>query len=477
MKLQVALRPVWIIARREILDTLRDWRQVIPTLLLALGFPVLMDLSAKKALDFVAQYGGEVMGDRFIPFLLLMVGFFPVSASLYTALGVFAGEKERKSLEPLLVTPLADWQLYLGKFVGTVIPPLLAAYLGMAIYTIGLILLADWHLSPSLFILVLVLATVQAAVMVAIAVVISSQTTSVRAAGLLASFIILPIGGLILTESFIIISAMPKWLWGFVLALTLVAALFIRMGIHLFDREELLVRDIDQLDLKKGWRVFWGRFSAKTPGRLGWYRFSLQRVARWRLPLVLMLGVWLAALLLGYHQAGRFAFPPDMLADLPTVVSENIQLLRMQVSNDPLMASGISLLILFQNLRALLIQAVLGVFSFGVAAVMVFMLPWGLIGYLAGQFALAGASPLTLLPFVLPHGIVELPALLLASTAILHWGATTIAPPPGRSLAEIWLEAAADFCRVLIGITLPLLTAASLLEAFLTPSVAAWFLG
>ena len=146
MKLRIALRPAWIIARREILDSMRDWRQVVPTLLLALGFPLLMDFSAKQALDFVSQYGGAVMGERFIPFLLLMVGFFPVSASLYTALGSFAGEKERKSLEPLLVTPLADWQLYLGKFAGTVIPPLLAAYLAMAIYTAGLVLLADWRI-------------------------------------------------------------------------------------------------------------------------------------------------------------------------------------------------------------------------------------------------------------------------------------------------------------------------------------------
>ncbi len=475
MSLQSAWRPVWIIARREILDVLRDWRQVIPSLLLALGFPLLMDFSAKQALDFVAQYSAAVAGERFVPFLLLMVGFFPVSASLYTALGTFAGEKERRSLEPLLVTPLANWQLYVGKFAGTVIPPLLSAYLGMGIYTVGLVWLADWHIPPSMLVLVLVLATVQAAVMVAVAVVISSQTTSVRAAGLLASFIILPIGGLILSESLVMISATPEWLWAFVVALVLVAAIFIRMGIHMFDREELLIRDIDQLDLKKGWRIFWGRLSAKAPGRLGWYRVTFRQIARWRLPLFLMLGVWVAALLLGYQQASKFAFPDKMLVDLPAVMSNNIRLLHIGSKNDPLLAGGISLLIVFQNLRALLIEAVLGVMTFGVVAVMIFGLPWGLVGYLAGQFALAGASPFALAPFVLPHGIIELPALLLASTAIFHWGATTIALPPGRGLGEVWLEAAADFCRVLVGLSLPLLLIASLLETFLTPAVVTWF--
>ena len=475
IKARTRLLPVWIIARREILDVVRDWRQVIPSLLLALGFPLLMDFSAKQALDFVAQYGGTVAGERFVPFLLLMVGFFPVSASLYTALGTFAGEKERKSLEPLLVTPLTDWQLYVGKFIGTVIPPLLSAYLGMGIYTVGLVFIADWRIPASLLLLVVVLATVQAAVMVAVAVVISSQTTSVRAAGLLASFIILPIGGLILSESFVMISATPEWLWAFAIALSLVASIFIRMGIHMFVREDLLIRDIDQLDLKKGWRLYWQRLRSRAPGRLGWYRLTFQQVARWRLPLLLMVGVWIGALLLGYEQASRFTFPEEMLVDLPTVMSGNLNLLRTGGIANPSVAGGISLLIVFQNLRVLLIEAVLGVLTFGVVAVMVFMLPWGLIGYLAGQFSLAGVSPFALAPFVVPHGVIELPALLLASTAILHWGATTIAIPPGRGLGEVWLEAGADFCRVLVGLVLPLLVVASLLETFLTPAVVAWF--
>jgi uncharacterized membrane protein SpoIIM required for sporulation/ABC-type transport system involved in multi-copper enzyme maturation permease subunit len=477
MNLKSDFRLPWIIARREIADTVRDWRQVVPMALLALGFPVLMDFSAHRALEFVGRYGGEVMGDRFIPFLLLIVGFFPVSASLYTALSAFAGEKESKSLEPLLATPLADWQLYLGKFVGTVVPPLVASYLGMAIYTIGLVLLADWRIPAGIYILVLVLATVQASVMVAVAVVISSQTTSVRAAGLLASFIILPVGALIMAESFVIVSASPQWLWGFVGALILVAAIFIRMGIHMFDREELLVRDIDRLDLRRGWAIFRSRFRATLPGRLGWWRYTFRRLLEWRLPLLLMLGVWVCALVVGYLQAERFSFPPDMLANMPVAASRNIDLLRQGTAGNPQVAGAMSGLILFQNLRAILIEAVLGVFSFGVVAVMIYMLPWGLVGYLAGQFALAGTNPFAVIAFVVPHALVELPALLIASTAIFHWGATTIALPPGRSLAEVWLEAGADFVRVFLGLTLPLLVVAALLETLVTPLVVAWFFG
>jgi uncharacterized membrane protein SpoIIM required for sporulation len=190
-----------------------------------------------------------------------------------------------------------------------------------------------------------------------------------------------------------------------------------------------------------------------------------------------MVGVWFGALVLGYFQAERFAFPDEMLVDLPRVMSDNLSLLHPGGLADVRVAGGISLLIIYQNLRALLIEAVLGVFTFGVVAVMVFMLPWGLIGYLAGQFSLAGVSPFAIAPFVVPHALLEFPALLLAATAILHWGATTIAIPPGRSLGEVWLEAGADFVRVFVGLVLPLLVVAALLETFLTPIVVAWFFG
>ena len=69
----------------------------------------------------------------------MIVGFFPISVSLVIALETFVGEKERMSIEPLLNTPLKDWQLYLGKMLSATIPPLLSSFLGMAVYISGLV--------------------------------------------------------------------------------------------------------------------------------------------------------------------------------------------------------------------------------------------------------------------------------------------------------------------------------------------------
>lgn len=46
-----------------------------------------------------------------------------------------------------------------------------------------------------------------------------------------------------------------------------------------------------------------------------------------------------------------------------------------------------------------------------------------------------------------------------------------IAPASHQTISESWLAAAADFARVLLGIVLPLLLLAALVESFITPWV------
>ena len=179
-----------IITRREVRDQFRDWRIIVPILTLTLFFPALMNFTARRAVEFVERYGAPIVGDRLIPFLLLIVGFFPISVSLVIALESFVGEKERHSIEPLLCTPLTDWQLYLGKMLAAMVPPLMASYLGIVVYLAGVYFQVGWQPNPVLLLQIVLLTTVHALVMVSGAVVVSSQTTSVRAANLLASFLL-----------------------------------------------------------------------------------------------------------------------------------------------------------------------------------------------------------------------------------------------------------------------------------------------
>jgi uncharacterized membrane protein len=183
----IDLRPAFIVAQREVRDQYRDWRIIFPIVFLTLFFPFLMNFTARQLLDFVNQYGAGLVGERLIPFLLLITGFFPISVSLVIALESFVGEKERGSIEPLLTSPLADWQLYLGKLLSSTVPPLIGSFLGMSVYIGGLVINRIPLPDAETMLQIIILTITQAVVMVSGAVVVSTQATSVRAANLLAS--------------------------------------------------------------------------------------------------------------------------------------------------------------------------------------------------------------------------------------------------------------------------------------------------
>jgi len=463
------LRPAWIVARRELRDQFRDWRIIIPILALTLFFPALMNFTARQIVHFVERYGAPLIGQRLIPFLMMVVGFFPISISLVIALESFVGEKERRSIEPLLSSPLEDWQLYLGKLVAATVPPLIGSYLGIGVYLVGVYRQVGWTAPPALLIQILLLTTVQALLMVSGAVVISTQTTSVRAANLLASFIIIPVAFLIQWESIVMFWAQYGVLWWTLFGLLLVTGLLVRMGVAHFNREELLGRELDVLNLRWNTQQFWRFFRGKGSSVLHWYRvevFPALRRLRW--PILLMAILLFAAVQIGAQQAQQFVIPSealglDRLQEGVIQVKNNLQLFNVQ---------GVGIVWLI-NLRAILLATLAGIFSFGVTGVVLLMVPLILIGYLMATLARAGISPLLFFEaFVLPHGIIEIPAAIIAGAAILHTGANLVAPGNNRSMGEIWLQSLADWAKIFVGIVMPLLLLAAMLEVWVTPRVA-----
>lgn len=479
------LRLMMTLVGREIRDTLRDWRMVTPIIILTLLFPALMSFVADMAMNWVAKYGAPIIGERLLPFLLLIVGFFPISFSLVIALETFVGEKERRSLEPLLATPLTDTQLYLGKTLAAMIPPLLAAYLGISVYLIGLSFFKGWSPPPELLLLVILLTTAEGIVMVSGAVVVSSQTTSVRAANLLASFIIIPMTFLIQGEAIIMFWADYNALWWIFLFLMVADIILVRMGIHLFNREALLGREIDRLNITFLWRTFlrrmrWERWffnrdPQSLPKSLRWlsvlgglYRYQIPdilRRSRWAI--VMVVTGLILTVPLGFFLANQYPLPSGLLqleqisAETFAAVPEIAWLPKLGVWN-----------IFIHNVRALLGAAMLAIFSFGALAVALLMAPMSIIAFLAAQVTRAGYSPwLFFGAFVLPHGIFELPAAIITTALAVRLGATFISPPEGTSLSEGWLWALADFIKVFVALTLPLLALAALMEVRVTPLI------
>jgi uncharacterized membrane protein SpoIIM required for sporulation/ABC-type transport system involved in multi-copper enzyme maturation permease subunit len=459
----------WVVARREIKDQLRDWRILSPILILTLFFPLLMNFTAEQAVGFVGRYGAPIIGDRLIPFLLMVVGFFPISISLVIALESFAGERERRSLEPLLATPLTDGQLFIGKMFASLLLPVLAAYIGILVYLIGLYLRLEWIPPVPLLVQVVLLTTAQAFVMVCGAVVISSQTTSVRAANLLASFVILPVSQLIIGESLIMFWGRYNILWLIVLFLFIIAIVLSRMGLHLFNRESLLGREIDVLNFRWLLKIFWKTFKGNSSNFFDWYR-GIWKISfpLLKKPIFMISLVFVGGFLVGTSLAGRFQLPLDLLE-----LDRIDEILAGQLSQLGLMNFRGWLWILSNNVRAILLAAFLGIFSFGIVGSLLLMTPIAIIGYLAGNLALAGHDAILFLTaLVLPHSLFEVPAAIISGGAILKLGMVFISPPEGLSLGESWVQQFAQWARISIGIVLPLLILGAFIEAFLTPKIA-----
>jgi uncharacterized membrane protein SpoIIM required for sporulation len=416
-----------------------------------------------------------VIGERLIPFLLMIVGFFPSTVTLVIALDSFVGEKERFSLEPLLSAPMSNLQLYLGKTLASVVQSLVGAYLGIAVYLVGLYFNIGWRPPLILLIQILVLTTVQALVMVSAAVILSTQATSTRASNLLSSFIIIPMALLVQGEAAVMFWARYDVLWVIIFGLVMIFAVLVRMGFKLINREELLGREIDDLNIKGAWRTFTKQFVGEANGSLWrWYRLEvLGTLRRLRAPAGLMALMMLAGFGLGAYYATVFQLPSWMF-DLKHVSPD----LRQQLENFSLFTPEGVGLVLFQNLRAVLIATALGIFSFGVVAAIIYMVPLTLAGYFAGQVALAGGNPLLFLgAFILPHGIAEIPAIVLIGGATLSLGASLISPPPGKTVVDGWLMAMADWFKIFLGVVLPLLIIAATLEALVTPQVVLMVIG
>lgn len=468
------LQYVWLLSRRELRDQLRDWRILTPLLVLTIGFPFLMNLVAYYAVDLTNRYGGDLIVDRLVPFSILTIGFFPITISLLNALESFVGEKERGTIEPLLSLPLADWQLYLGKLIVGITSPLISSFASIGIYIFMISLQGLAMPDPEVFIQLFLLTIAHALLMVSAAIVISVQSTSVKAANLLASFVIIPITMLMMGETALFINLDNQVLWCAVAAVTIMAGLLVRLGLAHFQREYLLGRDVDVLNVRWMWNTFWGYVRGGAGNIREWFGISLKpTLLKLGRPFAILLFLAVLSVWAGY-ELSQFYIPQyyssrgievERLDEIRARLDENGSLEN--ITGD-ITAPGLFL----HNFRSTLVIAFMGMFSFSVLGIVLYIINVGLIGVIVAVGQLAGYSPgPLLLAGVAPHGIFEIPALIISCAAVLHIGLTLVTPQTHRTLGDVMLEALADWFKVSVAVVAPLLVIAAVIETYVTPQL------
>lgn len=499
----------WLVTRRELLDQMRDWRILIPMIVLTAFFPYLMTIAAQFTIDYVNQFGGTLIAERLLPFLILVVGFFPVTVSLVVALEAFVGEKERGTIEPLLTSPLADWHLYVGKLMAGTIVPLAVSYIGIALYMFGLWRQGIKWPEVGFTVQTLALTAVQTVLMVSAAIVISTQSTTVRSANLLASFIVIPVGLLIQGESALMFWGTNDILWLAVFGVAIMSALIVRLGLVHFKRENLLGREIDMLNLHWAGQTFWKELTgSETPPALARYLAGYQKRLRNVAPpetqllslgdalrldirgLAAWYGVEIPKSLRKMSTAIWITLAMGIVGILAAYVyvdsqvaagSVNVQMIQdAKVSlRDALIEGDISPGYLFwHNFQAELAITALGLFSFGVLGIVVYIGNFSLIGGLLAASKVVGVSPiLVFVTGILPHGIFELTSIILASSAILYTGVELVTPKDGRTIGEAFIISIANLLKILFGVCVPLLIIAAFVESWITPQIFVHYLG
>ena len=177
--------------------------------------------------------------------MLLMV---PIMTPIYIAADSFSGEKERKTIEPLLATPTSDVELFFGKVLTALVPSMTVCFTTFSIATFLLNLSAfrvfGRIIFPDLTYLVMMTATAPLATILSICVMVlvSARVASVRDASQVGGVLILPVILLLVGQMFALFFINVY----VVLAATVIMALFdillIRVGSSKFGRETILMK-------------------------------------------------------------------------------------------------------------------------------------------------------------------------------------------------------------------------------------------
>ena len=189
---------------------------------------------------------GTIQAWIFQQFLVLLV-LTPVAGSMSVAAYSVIGEKQARTLEPLLATPLTTFELLAAKVLGSLLPALMLTLGCFGVYVGGVALFAQPGvflalLTPTSLAIVFVLGPLAALAALQLAVCVSSRVNDARSAQQIGALIILPIAALLvlqLTGSFLLTIPVIAFI---ALALAGVNAGLMLLGIALFDRESILTR-------------------------------------------------------------------------------------------------------------------------------------------------------------------------------------------------------------------------------------------
>jgi len=268
------MHKVWLVFKKDWLEIKRNWQVLMPIIILPLifsiVFPVIVTLipsmsSMENAgnANFQALIPGlpgdvqlllmQMTPEQVIVYVLILYFFapffliIPIMASSVIGSDSFAGERERKTIEALLATPISDSELFLGKILVSFIPAMIITIISFCIYTLVVDVIAfgmfnGMLLLPNLVWLIMIFGVtpIISLCSIGLTVIISSKVKGFKEAQQISVVLLLPVLGLVFAQVsgiMVLGSAILAVLMG-VLAILDIAVFYV--GVKTFKREEIL---------------------------------------------------------------------------------------------------------------------------------------------------------------------------------------------------------------------------------------------
>ncbi|OLD53712.1 MAG: hypothetical protein AUI56_02875, partial [Actinobacteria bacterium 13_1_40CM_2_66_13] len=370
-------RKAALVAARDLRDAISELRLIAAMVALTLAIPIASGSGVRALATFG---GGTSVVNRLALVGAFFVVFIPASFSLVLALESFVGERERTTLEVLLSTPLREAEIYAGKVAAVLSVSLALCYGGLIVYC--LLTFPGLGYFPLGILLALALSTIcQVAAMVAGAVIISLNARTMRAANVMASFIILPMSVVLQVEAALILLGRAEFLWGFALLMAIVAIVLVRMGFNGFSREALLAREVG---LKNPFGRALDAVRASFAMRPTFFRLVWMR----RIPMLIAAAGFPVGAWIGYLAGSTNV--------IPAVVLRPVLSSLVRSTGD---GGGVeqALTIFGHNLLAFVLVALLAIVTVGVSGFLLTFAPGFILGFAAAlsswSIALTGIVP------------------------------------------------------------------------------------
>lgn len=267
------LHNAWLVFRKDWLEIKRNWQVLLPIIILPLIFAVVFptmivfvsntpaeDISTGDFQSLIPNLPFDVqemlaqMTPGQVLVYIMTVYFFapffliiPIVASSVMGSDSFAGERERKTIEALLATPISDSELLLGKILVSFIPAMLITIISFGIYTIVVDVITfgmfnGMLLLPNIVWLIMILgvAPTLALCSIGLTVIISAKVKGFQEAQQISVILLLPVLGLVFAQisgALILGPAILALLIG-ILAVADIAIFYV--SVKMFKREEIL---------------------------------------------------------------------------------------------------------------------------------------------------------------------------------------------------------------------------------------------